>query len=816
MPEANSRALNFLNQEPSFVAALLDTVGALVVVLDCDGKIVSFNGACERISGYAADEIYGQTIWNVLIPTAERAEVQAVFRQILQAQMPNHHENSWLCKDGSHRLIRWSNTLLKNAAGATECVIGTGIDITEQRQTEQALARQYQQARLLSEITRRISESLEIGEILRTAATEVRELLDCDRVFIIKFESQNTGSVSQESMRLGESAPTALNQVVELQQISQAPPSPRVCEDLNQDRVSLRTGAFLKPWGAQAGFEIAIDVGEQPWGLIVVAQCDRPRRWQAFEIELLQQLANHMGVAIAQAQLLGSLETQVKQRSHQLLETNRQLRQEIGDRIQTENALRQSQQTLAGILDNADEAIISIDSQQRIVMYNRGAEQIFGYTLDEVLDQSLDILLPDAFHQAHRQHIRNFAAASETSRQMSQRRRDVVGQRKTGEVFPTEASISKLETETGLLFTVVIKDVTEQRQFEAALRRSEEQLRLTTNAMPALICYVDTEQRYGFNNQTYEDWLQRAIADLSGRYIWEVMGDAYYAQVKPYVEAALAGQRVSFEAAVTFSDGQPRDLLATYIPEVDGQGHVKGFFGLTHDISDRKAAERMKDEFVSVVSHELRTPLTSIYGALAILASEKLGPLPSHAHEFLEMSLNNTQRLTRLINDVLSLERIESGRVILCRQNCHLSDVIVQAIQAVQPMADAQNIQLIVEPTQLTVWVDSDHIIQVVSNLLSNAIKFSPPQTTVWLSAAKQDHDIWVRIKDQGRGIPADKLDSIFERFQQVDASDSRQLGGTGLGLAICKNIVQRHGGKIWAESSPGVGSTFFFTLPEI
>jgi signal transduction histidine kinase len=117
---------------------------------------------------------------------------------------------------------------------------------------------------------------------------------------------------------------------------------------------------------------------------------------------------------------------------------------------------------------------------------------------------------------------------------------------------------------------------------------------------------------------------------------------------------------------------------------------------------------------------------------------------------------------------------------------------------------------------QATVWVDADHMIQVFTNLLSNAIKFSPAQTTVWIGAAKRDHDILVWVKDQGRGIPASKLDRIFERFQQVDASDSRQLGGTGLGLAICKNIVQRHGGEIWAESTPGLGSTIFFTLPDV
>ncbi|MGD1944030.1 MAG: PAS domain S-box protein [Leptolyngbyaceae cyanobacterium] len=808
-----------LRQERNFTSAVLDTVGALVIVLDRTGQIVRFNQTCEQVSGYAASEALGQTIWDMLIPPPEKAAVQAVFQQVSQVHSPNQYENYWVCRDGTHRLISWSNTVLKDAADAVEYVIGTGIDVTEQRQIEQALARQYQQAQLLSEITRRIRESLEISEVLQTAATEVRALLACDRVLIIEFDSPTTGKVIQEAMPAAAAAPSVLHQGVSgLQLRPETTALACACADLQRDCSSPGTAAFLKQWGAQACIEIVIHVGEQLWGLLTVMQCDRPRQWEAFEIELLQQLANQMGVAIAQAQLLNNLEAQVQRRSQQLIQTNQQLRQEIQDRVQTENALRESQQKLAGILDNADEAIISIDSQQRIVMYNQGAEQIFGYTFDEIHHQPLDILLPAAFQQVHRQHVQNFSIAADTSRQMANRSRDVLGQRKTGETFPAEASISKLQTNHGQqLFTVILKDITQRRQTEAALRRSEEQLRLTTNALPVLICSVDAEQRYVFNNRTYEDWYQIPLTELPGQYIWQVMGDAYYAQAKPHIEAALSGREASFEAELTTPDGQSRYLLTTYIPEVDtAQGHIKGFFGLTNDISDRKAAERMKDEFVSIVGHELRTPLTSIHGSLVLLASKKLGNLTPQGQEFLEISLKNTQRLSRLINDVLDLERIESGRVTMSLQTCDLGDLMWQAAQAMQSMADEHHIHFAIAPGELTAWADADHILQVLTNLLSNAIKFSPAHTTISLSAAKRNHDILIQVQDQGRGIPSNQLETIFERFQQVDASDSRQLGGTGLGLAICKNIVQRHGGKIWAESTLGIGSTFCFTLPDI
>ena len=137
-----------------------------------------------------------------------------------------------------------------------------------------------------------------------------------------------------------------------------------------------------------------------------------------------------------------------------------------------------------------------------------------------------------------------------------------------------------------------------------------------------------------------------------------------------------------------------------------------------------------------------------------------------------------------------------------------------QAVQAVQVLAAPQHITLMIHPTNAEVWVAADAIVQTLTNLLSNAIKFSPPNSTITLSAERQGNVVRFQVKDQGRGIPADKLDAVFGRFQQVDASDSREKGGTGLGLAICRSIIEQHSGEIWAESTPGEGSTFFFTLP--
>jgi signal transduction histidine kinase/DNA-binding response OmpR family regulator len=236
--------------------------------------------------------------------------------------------------------------------------------------------------------------------------------------------------------------------------------------------------------------------------------------------------------------------------------------------------------------------------------------------------------------------------------------------------------------------------------------------------------------------------------------------------------------------------------------------------GLMADVSRYRRVERLKDEFVSVVSHELRTPLTSIRGALGLVAGGVTGPLSDRSQRMLDIAVANTDRLVRLINDILDIERMESGKLSLDRQAWDAADLAAQAAAEMRTMADEARVRLQVAATDRRVLVDRDRIIQTLTNLLSNAIKFSPQGSTVWLTAEPDSDQVRFVVHDEGRGIPADKLEAIFGRFQQVDSSDARQKGGSGLGLAICRSIVQQHGGRIWVQSSPGQGSSFSFTLP--
>jgi signal transduction histidine kinase len=246
----------------------------------------------------------------------------------------------------------------------------------------------------------------------------------------------------------------------------------------------------------------------------------------------------------------------------------------------------------------------------------------------------------------------------------------------------------------------------------------------------------------------------------------------------------------------------------------DERGRPSQAVGIFEDITRRRKAERAKEEFVSVVGHELRTPLTSIRGSLGLLAGGLVGELPQDAANMVALAVENTDRLVRLVNDILDIERMDSGHLPLERSPVGVGELVRQSAQALEGTAEDAGVRLHVEVEELEVCADADRIVQTLVNLLGNAIKFSPRGSSVTVGVSAGDGCALFSVKDSGRGIPADQLDSIFERFNQVDISDARERDGSGLGLAIARGIVGSHGGHLWAESVPGRGATFCFTLP--
>ncbi len=371
----------------------------------------------------------------------------------------------------------------------------------------------------------------------------------------------------------------------------------------------------------------------------------------------------------------------------------------------------------------------------------------------------------------------------------------------------------------------------ERQQAKDSLDRLSRQNELILNSAGEGIYGLNLQGETTFVNPAAARLLGREVKELIARWMHPILnhskpdGTPYQWEETPIYATLTTGvvQHVT-EELFWRQDGTsfPVEYVSTPIQE---QGNIMGAVVVFKDVTERQLMERMKDEFVSVVSHELRTPLTSIRTALGMLTQGHLDAQPEKRQRMVEIAFSNTNRLVRLINDILDLERIKFGKTVMQKRSCTVADLIQQSVDAMRAMAEKAEITLTVSAIAAQVWVDPDRIIQTLTNLLSNAIKFSPQGSTVSVVAEVAPlHDqpltdnepemIRVAVKDQGKGIPPDKLEAIFERFEQLDASNAGHQGGTGLGLTICRSIIHQNGGHIWAESTVGEGSTFYITLP--
>jgi PAS domain S-box-containing protein len=354
----------------------------------------------------------------------------------------------------------------------------------------------------------------------------------------------------------------------------------------------------------------------------------------------------------------------------------------------------------------------------------------------------------------------------------------------------------------------------EQGRAEELSRRQE----ILLDSVADGICGVDRRGRVSFANPAAARLLGADAATIVGKPVHELLHGFAPTNRRCADDCSLlraAGRQKSYSGEDTIFRADGNSFPAEYVlTPISHQGRFSGSVLSFRDISQRYALDRLKDEFISTVSHELRTPLTSIRGALGLLSSGILGQVNDKSANLLRIALTNSDRLVRLINDILDLERIQSGKEPLAFRPVQLANIVRQAIEGMQPVAESAGVQLIHDKTQVEITADPDRLLQVVTNLLSNAIKFSPPDSTVSVMMRPGVSGVTLSVIDQGRGIPAEKLEAIFGRFQQVDASDSRQKGGSGLGLAICRTIVQQHTGKIWAERNSVRGATFRVFLP--
>ncbi|MEA2416828.1 MAG: hypothetical protein QOI58_3485, partial [Thermoanaerobaculia bacterium] len=366
---------------------------------------------------------------------------------------------------------------------------------------------------------------------------------------------------------------------------------------------------------------------------------------------------------------------------------------------------------------------------------------------------------------------------------------------------------------------IVAKNAAEKAAATSAQLARESAL-ILNNATDGILG-IGLDNRPAFANPSAVRMLGMKMEDFEGRTIHDAIhhsradGTAFPEDDCANTLAMRGGAPVGMvDDTFWRGDGTSFPVEYSSTPMLDEAGNHIGAVVVFRDVTERRAIDKLKSEFVSTVSHELRTPLTSIRGALGLLSSGLLGPIAEKGQRMLEIAVSNTDRLVRLINDILDLERIESGRVEVTQGFVDAQAVMDQAREGLQSIAENAGVRIVAEPVAGSLWGDSDRIIQTLTNLIGNAIKFSPANTTVTLSGTAGATDFTFCVADQGRGVPEDKLSMIFQRFSQVDASDSRDKGGSGLGLAISQSIVVAHGGRIWAEKNEPAGTRVQFTIP--
>jgi PAS domain S-box-containing protein len=489
--------------------------------------------------------------------------------------------------------------------------------------------------------------------------------------------------------------------------------------------------------------------------------------------------------------------------------------QDVTEQRETERALLSSEARYRQVVESSLGFVFTCTMEGRLTSLNAFTAETLGYRIEDLTGRSVSELLDSAGAAQFQECLRTLQTNEEWQGTLPVRRSDGIYRR-----IAFRSRRMELRGEHPFVLNHGV-DVTEQHQTEEALHIATRQRELILESVGDGIYGIDLEGRVTFINEAGARALGYRTEQLRGRDIHELIhhshadGTPYSKSTSPILQAMRRQESVRMRDEVFWrADGVSIPVEYTASPLIE-DGQISGMVIAFQDIAERRRLEKMKDEFISTVSHELRTPLTSLRASLGLISSGSLDKRPEKQRQMVEMAIGNCDRLIRLVNDILDFDKVEKGRLALRRMPAEAVDLLRRAADISNTAAMQARISFRIEAVPAVVLADEDRVLQVLSELIGNAIKFSPPETFIRLGAQPDGPtETCFMVEDQGRGIPREKLDHIFDRFQQGDASDSRALGGTGLGLALCRSIVEQHGGRIWAESTPGRGSRFFFTLP--
>jgi PAS domain S-box-containing protein len=470
-------------------------------------------------------------------------------------------------------------------------------------------------------------------------------------------------------------------------------------------------------------------------------------------------------------------------------------------------ALRSGSERLNAIVNNVVDGIVTVDESGNIESLNRTAEHIFGYSSDSLVGRNFRALLSPDCRASY--DVADFHSDSQSPGNVA----GFTGRRSDRVEFSMELEGTRISVGERPIIIHIVRDVTERKRSEKRLQLAATVFENTSEG----IMITDSNGRIQSTNP--------AFTAITGFAADEVLGQ------NPRILQSGMQSRDFYEAMwQSISDtghwlgeivnrrknGEAYTQWLNINAVKDGADRVSHYVGVTFDISELKASERLKDEFIATVSHELRTPLTSIHGSLSLLDGGVPANSPQKSAELIRIAKDNSQRLVRLIDDILSIAKIESETMKFQLRPVNLEELVAGAVEANQDYAKQFGVHLLVRSgtENARVLGDEDRLMQVLTNLLSNAVKHSAKGGEISVETVRNEAYWRVMVTDNGSGIPESFQPEVFKKFAQADASDRRKRGGTGLGLSISKAIIDRLGGRIGFESDPGTRTCFYFDLP--
>jgi PAS domain S-box-containing protein len=538
--------------------------------------------------------------------------------------------------------------------------------------------------------------------------------------------------------------------------------------------------------------------------------------------------------------------------------------EDITERKRLEAELRFAEARSSGILEISADAVVAIDEDQRITLFNAGAEKIFGHSREGAIGAPLDILIPRPYRAAHREHVEAFARGPTVARGMGERGAEIFGLRKDGRQFPADASISRLEVGGRRILTVALRDITEQKRIEdeqrflaevgpvlaSSLESDETMAQMAELVVKNLAdyCIVDLLEDHEVRRVKIacRDPSKAGLCEIFKKIqfdrrrphlLWSVLDtmrpilrervepgelDAL-AQSEEHLRALRAAEIHSMLAVPLLARAQLWGSLAlvsssparTYGPAdvlLAEQLAQRAALSIANARLFREArrATKARDDVLGVVAHDLRNPLSTIRIQAAVLQRRCEAAQLTKSLVVIDRA---AKRMDRLIHDLLDVTRMEAGELSVAPERLPVRQLVADACETQRSIVVAAALELHVElpPALPDVWADRDRLLQVFENLIGNAVKFTPPGGRIVVGAAPRSRDVLFWVADTGRGIAAEDVPYLFDRFWQARKAEGRSAG---LGLSIVKSVVESHDGRVWVESAPEKGSTFFFTIP--